>query len=124
IFFRVTAVLLLIFGAAILRYAIHEFEDVGWLPPLIDQVWNTGQFLPTSNALGTLLQALIGYTSNPSLLQMIGYAGYLLFVGAILWGPRRAAVTPTPASAVAPAVVAVEADAVSAEPVRTRAVRD
>ena len=97
---------------------------MGWLPPLIDQVWNTGQFLPSSGALGTLLQALIGYTSTPSLLQVIGYAGYLLFVGAILWGPRRTSVTPAPAPAAAPVVVAVEADVARAEAVPAATGRD
>jgi high-affinity iron transporter len=87
-FFKVTAVLLVIFAAAILRYAIHEFEEVGWLPPVIEHVWDTGQWIPGGSVPGALLQALVGYTSRPSLLQIIGYSGYLLVVGFLLLRPR------------------------------------
>lgn len=81
-FFRVTSVLLIIFGAGILRYAVDEFEDVGLAPPLVDPVWNTGQFLPDDAGIGGILSTLVGYTSEPSLLQLLAYFGYLLGVGA------------------------------------------
>lgn len=81
-FFRVTSVLLIVFGAAILRYAVHEFEEVNLLPPVIDRVWNTGQILPDGTGLGAILAALVGYTSKPSLLQLLAYTGYLVGVGA------------------------------------------
>lgn len=88
-FFKVAALLLVIFGAAILRYAVHEFEEVGWLPPLIDHVWNTGQWIANSDPLGGVLQALLGYTSQPSLMQLIAYFGYLLVVGYFLLRPAK-----------------------------------
>jgi high-affinity iron transporter len=92
-FFRVTSVLLLVFGAAIFRYAIHEFEEVGWLPPIIEHVWNTGPWLPVGSTAGAILQALIGYTSTPSLLQVIGYFGYLAVTGLLVFGPFGRATT-------------------------------
>ena len=95
-FFKFTSVLLLVFGAAILRYAIHEFEEVNWLPPLVAQVWDTGQWLPAGSTLGSILQALVGYTSKPSLLQLIGYVSYLLIMGFLVFGPSRKAHTPAP----------------------------
>ena len=88
-FFKITTVLLVIFAAAILRYAIDEFEEIGWLPALVDPVWNTEAWLPTSSGIGAVLQALAGYTPDPSLLQVIGYAGYLLVVGSVLLRPTR-----------------------------------
>jgi high-affinity iron transporter len=81
-FFRVTSILLIVFGAAILRYAVHEFEEVNLLPPLIDRVWSTGRLLPDGTGLGAILAALVGYTSKPSLMQLLAYVGYLLGVGA------------------------------------------
>lgn len=112
-FFKIAAVLLLIFGAAILRYAVHEFEEVGWLPPLVEQVWNTGGIVATSSPLGSVLQALIGYTSQPSLLQVIAYFGYLLVVGYFLLRPVK-----TAAPSAQPATPAVPAPA--AETIETR----
>ncbi|HET8630944.1 MAG TPA: FTR1 family protein [Thermomicrobiales bacterium] len=100
-FFRVTSVLLVVFGAAILRYAVHEFEEVNLLPPLIERVWNTGGMLPDKTGVGAVLSALVGYTAKPSLLQLIAYGGYLLGVGAValrLSRPRPVAAT-TAASA-------------------------
>ncbi len=97
-FFKVTSILLVVFAAAILRYGLHEFEEVGWMPPLVEQVWNTGAWLPTSDALGAALQAIIGYTSKPSLLQLIGYFGYLTVVGILLFRPsRQRSASPAPA---------------------------
>lgn len=98
-FFRVTSVLLIVFGAAILRYAVHEFEEVGLVPPLIDRVWNTGQLLPDGTGAGAVLSALVGYTSKPSLLQLLAYLGYLLAVGAVAAYLSR----PTAALATVPA---------------------
>ncbi len=121
-FFKVAAVLLVIFGAAILRYAVHEFEEVGWLPPLIDQVWNTGGIVATSSPLGSVLQALLGYTSQPSLLQVIAYFGYLGIVGYFLLRPaKQTAISTQPI--VAPVVPAPTTDDVKerqGEPVTAR----
>ncbi len=98
-FFRVTSLLLVIFAAAILRYAVQEFEEVGWVPPLVEHLWNSGQWLPTSGGLGAVLQALVGYTSQPSLSQLIGYFGYLLVMGTLLLKPAHI----PPATAAVPA---------------------
>ncbi|MGN6672325.1 MAG: FTR1 family iron permease [Thermomicrobiales bacterium] len=99
LFFKVTSVLLLVFGAAILRYAVHEFEEVNLLPPLIEHIWNTGHILPDGTGLGAVLSALVGYTSKPSLLQLLAYVGYLVGIGAAAWYRSRPAPTPAPASA-------------------------
>jgi high-affinity iron transporter len=99
LFFKVTSVLLLVFGAAILRYAVHEFEEVRLLPPLIEHVWNTGHILPDGTGLGAVLSALVGYTSKPSLLQLLAYVGYLVGIGAAAWYRSR----PVPVPATAPA---------------------
>jgi high-affinity iron transporter len=89
LFFKVAGILLIIFGAVILRYGIHEFEEIGWLPPLIDHIWNTGQWIPAGSVAGTIMQALLGYTSTPSLLQIIGYLGYLAVMFSLTSAPVR-----------------------------------
>ncbi|HKP54112.1 MAG TPA: FTR1 family protein [Chloroflexia bacterium] len=116
-FFKFTSILLVIFAAAILRYAVHEFEEVGWLPPLVEHVWNTGGFIATGSPLGSVLQALIGYTSQPSLMQLIFYFGYLLVVGYFLLRPAKSA-TPAPSPAVTTPVVNPVAER-QGEPVTT-----
>lgn len=88
-FFKVTSILLVVFAAGILRYGIHEFEEIGWLPPVIEQVWNTGAWIPAGSTLGSVLQALVGYTPRPSLIELIGYFGYLLVVGWLVVRPVK-----------------------------------
>ena len=88
-FFRVAGLLLVVFGAAILRNGIHEFEEVGFIPPLIEHVWNTGATLPDESGIGAVLRALVGYSANPSLLQLLVYVGYLVIIGLALWKPWR-----------------------------------
>ncbi len=110
-FFKITSVLLVIFAAALLRYAIQEFEEVGWLAPIIEHVWNTGPWLPVGGGVGAVLQALIGYTSQPSLMQLIGYFGYLGVVGTFLLRPAKS----QPAAPLA--APAAAAETASVEPV-------
>lgn len=109
-FFKVTSVLLLIFGAAILRYAVQEFEEVGWLPSVIEHVWNTGNLIPSSSPLGAVLSALVGYKSNPSLVQVLAYSGYLLVVSLFLFrpAPQRASQPALAAAAIPVIDVAAE----------------
>jgi high-affinity iron transporter len=107
-FFKITSILLVVFAAAILRYAIHEFEEVGWVPALVDPLWNTGTFIPSGSVLGQILAALVGYTSQPSLMQVIGYFSYLLVAGFLVWGPRRQPAAQPPASSGTPATTPSE----------------
>ena len=92
VFFRAAGALLVFFGAAMLRYAVHEFEEVGVLPPLVERVWDTGAWLPDGEGLGAILSALVGYTAHPSLTQAIAYAGYFAaVVAALAWPSLREA---------------------------------
>lgn len=78
-FFSVTGVLLLIFAAGLLSLAIHEYQEVGLLPTFVEHLWNTNHLISDSSTLGELLKTVVGYTSSPSLLQVIGYIAYWVF---------------------------------------------
>jgi high-affinity iron transporter len=108
-FFKVTSILLVVFGAAILRYAIHEFEEVGMVPPIVEHVWNTGAWIPNGSPLGSILAALIGYTSQPSLMQLIGYFGYILIVGWLVIRPAPKAAPQAAPAATAPSITSESA---------------
>jgi high-affinity iron transporter len=105
-FFKITGVLLVIFAAAILRYAVHEFEEIGWAPPIVEEVWNTGGLVSNDSPQGAVMQALLGYTPQPSLLQLITYFGYLLGVGYFFLRPARKVATQDPAPALTVPVTA------------------
>ncbi len=76
LFFDVTSLLLLIFAAGLFAHAIHEFQEIGWLPFLTAQAWNLETVLPNSSLVGSILRALIGYNDSPSVLEVVAYLAY------------------------------------------------
>lgn len=75
-FFKTTNVLLIFFAAGLVGIGVHEFNELGWIPVISEHVWNLNSFLPDKSTLGLLLKSLVGYSSSPSLSQVIGYFGY------------------------------------------------
>jgi high-affinity iron transporter len=83
-FFQVTGFLLILFAAGLIAHGVHEFNEVGWIPSVIEHVWNVDAIVSESSLLGQLLQTLFGYNSSPALTEMIAYFVYIAVV-AVLW---------------------------------------
>lgn len=75
-FFKYTSIILIFFAAGLVGRATLEFQALGILPGTIS-VMDASTLLPETSVLGGILQALAGYTSQPSLLQIIFYLAYL-----------------------------------------------
>jgi high-affinity iron transporter len=93
-FFTVTGIVLIFVSAGLVSYGIAEFTETGLLP-VTPVAFDLSGTLPESGLLGSLLAGLFGYTSAPTVLQVIGYLAYLipvlfLFVS----GPRRPRIAP------------------------------
>ena len=80
-FFNVTSLLLLLVGAGLLARGIGELHEAGMVPPIVPHLWNTSAAISETSAAGSLLQAVFGYISAPSLVQVVLYLGYLAAVG-------------------------------------------
>ena len=82
-FFQVTSVLLILFAAGLVAHGIHEFNEAGLIPTVVEPVWDINHLLNEDSTLGELLKALFGYNGNPSLTELVAYVGYfvLLWVG-------------------------------------------
>lgn len=91
-FFQITSFLLLLFAAGLVAHGVHEFNEVGWIPTLIEHVWDTNILLDENSILGQMLKALFGYNGNPSLSEVLGY---LLYLGGVIWGLRWKTVSAT-----------------------------
>lgn len=76
-FFQVTGYLLILFAAGLVAHGIHEFNEVHFIPEIIEHVWDINSFVNESSVLGQLLVTLFGYNGNPSLTELIGYFVYL-----------------------------------------------
>jgi high-affinity iron transporter len=79
-FFQVTGILLILFAAGLVAHGVHELNEAGLLPAVIDPLWDISSFLPEATFIGTLLKTLFGYNANPSLTEMLAYFGYLAAV--------------------------------------------
>lgn len=79
-FFQVTGFILILFAAGLIAHGVHEFNEVGWIPPVIEHIWDINAIIDETSVFGELLKTLFGYNGNPSLTEMIGYFGYLIIV--------------------------------------------
>ena len=95
-FFQVTGILLILFAAGLIAHGVHEFNEVGWIPAIVEHVWDVNMFLDENSVVGQLFKTLFGYNGNPSLTEMIAYFVYIV-VTAIFW--RRENTVPAKATA-------------------------
>lgn len=75
-FFQVTNVLLILFAAGLVAHGVHEFNEAGIIPSIIEHVWDINTLLDEKSPFGLILTALFGYNGNPSLTEVIAYLGY------------------------------------------------
>jgi high-affinity iron transporter len=82
-FFQITSVFLILFAAGLLAHGVHELNEVGWIPTIVEHVWDLNPILDENSTLGLFLKTLFGYNGNPSLTEVIAYLGYfvVLFLG-------------------------------------------
>ena len=90
-FFQVTGFLLILFAAGLVAYGVHEFNEVGCIPPVVEHVWDVNPILDENSTLGLMLKAMFGYNSNPSLTEVMAYLSYYFatFFG-LRWANRPA----------------------------------
>jgi len=88
-FFLVTNILLILFAAGLIAHGIHELQEAGLIPTLIQHVWDInpsaagGDGYPLFHErgyLGSIGKDLFGYNGNPSLLEALSYLLYLAVV--------------------------------------------
>jgi high-affinity iron transporter len=83
-FFQTTNVLLLFFAAGLVAYGVHELNEAGWVPAVIENVWNINHIISDKSEVGLILKALFGYNGNPSLTEVLAYLSYFIILGTIL----------------------------------------
>lgn len=90
-FFDTMGVLLMLFAAGLLADGVQAFQELGWLPFGQYPLWNTTSFLSENSILGDILHSFFGYAQQPTSLQVLLYAVYLI-LGIVLFlrvMPRR-----------------------------------
>ncbi len=84
-FFQVTSFILIVFAAGLLAHGIHEFNELGVIPGIIEHLWDMNGILDENSLVGQILKSLFGYNGNPSLTEVIAYLGYF----AAIWLATR-----------------------------------
>jgi high-affinity iron transporter len=87
VFFRVTGVLIIIVAAGLFAFSVHELQEAGWLPFLTQPAFDISHRLSDENGVGAMLRAVIGYNDDPSVLEVIAWASYLLVAGILFLRP-------------------------------------
>lgn len=93
-FFKVTNILLIIFAAGLVAMGVHEFNEAGLIPTLVDPLWNLNGLLSDQSELGLLLKALFGYHAAPALTEVIAYLTYLTGAAALTFARSQKPATP------------------------------
>jgi high-affinity iron transporter len=99
-FFTVMGVILILFAAGLVGQGVHALNEAGLLPSIIEHVWNVnpevtavGSFplMHEKGAVGSILHELFGYNGDPSLVEVLAYAGYLAaaFVKSYTYGGKK-----------------------------------
>lgn len=92
-FFNITSVLLILFAAGLVAHGIHDLQEAKIIPTAIEHVWNINPpvnldgsypILHENGSIGSILNGLFGYNGSPSLIEVLSYFIYLVFV-LVLW---------------------------------------
>ena len=94
VFFNVTGVLLIFVAAGLLARGIHELQEAALLPVFVEHVWDSSRVLNEDGGVGLLLQSLLGYNANPSLVEVLAYIGFV--ATSLLYFFRAAPASPAP----------------------------
>jgi len=83
--FVVAGWLLMLLAAGMASQGVWNLVVIGWLPPLVDPLWNSSALLSQSSVPGELLHVLLGYDDQPSGLQVIAFAASLTLMSLIFY---------------------------------------
>lgn len=82
--FTTTTVLITLLAAGMAAQAVAFLERANWLTMLDTVVWDTGWLLSEDSILGRTLHTLIGYTDQPTEMQLVVYLLVILVTIALM----------------------------------------
>jgi high-affinity iron transporter len=86
VFFRWTGIALIFIAGGLISHAVHEFVEIGWVTVGTATAFDLSGVLPHEGeglgaVIGSLLRALLGYTSTP---EWATFIAWLAYIGAVL----------------------------------------
>jgi high-affinity iron transporter len=92
--FTTTTVLIALLAAGMAAQAAAFLEKANWLTAMDNVVWDSGWLLSDTSIAGKALHTLIGYTDQPTAMQLIVYLAILAVAFVLMrryGAPTRAA---------------------------------
>lgn len=78
---KISGALLLLFAAGLVAHGVHEFQEAALLPIFsFDPLINVQHILDHQGFFGSMLRVLFGYTSKPTLLELVSYGSYVFLI--------------------------------------------
>lgn len=94
-FFAWTGVALIFIAAGLLSHAVHEFIEAGWITVGTSTAFDISGVLPHDpdagplGVVGSILRALVGYTSTPEWITLLTWLAYVAVVLYLYTRPLR-----------------------------------
>lgn len=94
-FFTWTGIGLIFIAAGLLSHAIHEFIEAGWITVGTGTAFDISGILPhdpeagAPGVVGSILRALVGYSSAPEWITFLAWLGYIVTVLYLYTRPVR-----------------------------------
>jgi len=94
-FFQWTGVALIFIAAGLLSHGVHEFIEAGWITVGTSTAFDISGILPHEpeagalGVVGSILRALVGYTSTPEWITFLSWLAYIVAVLALYLRPVR-----------------------------------
>lgn len=82
--FATTTVLITLLAAGMAAQAVAFLERANWFTALDTVAWDTGWLLSEDSLLGRTLHTLIGYTDQPTQMQLVIYVAVILVTVALM----------------------------------------
>lgn len=99
-FFLITGALLIVVAAGVLSYAVHEFQELGWLPGEDAIAVTMPSWYDEGSWYGSLLSGLLNFRATLSVLQVVAWFGYLVPVMVLFFLPQRRESAPSSGASV------------------------
>jgi high-affinity iron transporter len=97
-FFKITGVLLIVVAAGVLSYAIHEFQELGWLPGEDATAVNISSWFDANSWYGSVARGLFNFTPVLSVLQVVCWFAYLIPTMVLFFRPSTSKPVAAPAA--------------------------
>ena len=66
-----------------IAYGIHELQEAGIIPFVIQEIYNINTIFSDKSVTGSIFKSLFGYNGNPSFIEAISYIAYMIGMGVV-----------------------------------------